>query len=138
TGGGPLTAKRPPAGPAPPWRPVCAPGAMPLHPNADRRREAMFTCKTEGPLANSAGHRMPWKLMVAGAFVACALGAFALKTARATDPQGFTATNLVGPVTLDEFDTRAHPRDWKVRLNAESLSDRYRTASRLWPGWPGG
>src|SRR5262249_17345637 len=79
--GGVLPASEAPAGPAPPRRLVCAPGTMSLHAYADRRREAMFRCKTEGLVANSAGRRVPLKLVVAGAFVAGALGAFAITTA---------------------------------------------------------
>ena len=59
----------------------------------------MFMSKTKGQVAKNAGRRPPRKLMVAGAFVACAFGAFATQTARATPPSGFTATNVVGPVS---------------------------------------
>jgi quercetin dioxygenase-like cupin family protein len=78
------------------------------------------------------------KLMVAGAFVAYALGAFATKTARATPPLGFTATNLVGPVMLDEFDTMAHAHHWKSRLKTKGLSDVYVTHIKIVPGGHGG
>jgi hypothetical protein len=74
------------------------------------------------------------KLMVAGAFVAYALGAFAAQTARATPPQGFIATNLVGPVMLDEFDTMAHAGDWKSKLKIKGLSDVYVTHIKIMPG----
>ena len=98
----------------------------------------MFTSKSVGPTANGARPRMPWKLMVAGAFVACAVGACALKTARATAPVGFTATNLVGPVMVGDFDTMAEADDWKVRLKAKGLSDVYVTHIKIAPSGHGG
>jgi quercetin dioxygenase-like cupin family protein len=133
-----LAAKQAPAGPAPPRRSVCAPGTMSLHPYADRRREAMFMSKPTGPVAKSAGRTLPWKLMVAGAIVACAVGSFAIKTVQATPPTGFTATNLVGPVTVDGFDSYAEVDDWKVRIKAKGLSDVYVTHLKIVPGGDGG
>src|SRR5262249_34890279 len=135
---GSLPPSKRPAGPAPPRRSVCAPGTMSLHHNADRRRETMFMFKTEGTVGQGARRRMPWKLMVAGAFVACALGAFAITPARATPPQSFTATNLVGPVALGDFDTVAQDDDWKVRLKARDVSDVYVTHIKIAPGGHGG
>jgi quercetin dioxygenase-like cupin family protein len=81
---------------------------------------------------------MPWKLMMAGAFVVCALGAFAIGRAWATPPVGFTATNLVGPVVVDEFDTMARADDWKIRMKTEGLSDVYVTHLKIAPGGHGG
>ena len=98
----------------------------------------MFTFKTEGTVAQGARRRIPWKLMLAGAFVACALGAFAIGRAWATPPVGFTATNLVGPVTVDEFDSMAHADDWKARLKTWGLSDVYVTHLQIAPGGHGG
>jgi quercetin dioxygenase-like cupin family protein len=98
----------------------------------------MFMFKTKGAVGQGARRRVPWKLMVAGAFAACALGAFALKTARATPPVGFTATNLVGPVMVGDFDTMAEADDWKVRLKAKGLSDVYVTHIKIAPGGHGG
>ena len=98
----------------------------------------MSMLKTEGTVGRGARRRMPWQLMVAGAFVACALGAVAISPARATPPQGFTATNLVGPVTLGDFDTVAEADDWKVRLKAKGASDVYVTHLKIAPGGHGG
>jgi quercetin dioxygenase-like cupin family protein len=99
----------------------------------------MFTFQSVGSEVRTVRRRMPWKLMVAGAFVACALGAFAIKAARATPPLGSTATNLVGPVTLDEFDTMAQAGgDWKVRLKTKGFSDVYVTHIKIAPGGHGG
>ena len=98
----------------------------------------MFTFKAEGTVAQGARRRIPRKLMVAGAFVVCALGAFAIGRAWATPPVGFTATNLVGPVTVDEFDSMAHADDWKARLKTWGLSDVYVTHVQIAPGGHGG
>jgi quercetin dioxygenase-like cupin family protein len=82
--------------------------------------------------------RTQWQLMVAGAFATGILGAFAIKTVWATPPQGFTATNLVGPILVDEFDTRAHADDWRVRLKTWDESDVYVTHIKIVPGGHGG
>jgi quercetin dioxygenase-like cupin family protein len=82
--------------------------------------------------------KMKLKLIVAGAFVACTFGAFALGLARATPPQGFTSTSLVGPVMVDEFDTMAGGDDWKVRLKTKGVSDVYVTDIKIAPGGHGG
>ena len=95
----------------------------------------MSLFKTVGSAARS---RIPWKLMVAAAFVAGAVGAFAIKTVRATPPQGFIATNLVGPATMGESDTMAQADDWKARLKTWGLSDVYVTHLRIEPGGHGG
>ena len=78
------------------------------------------------------------KLMLAGAFVACALGGIALRFARATDPEGFTATNIVGPVAFDEIDTMAQDDDWKVKLKTKGTSDVYVSHLKIVPGGHGG
>ena len=63
----------------------------------------MFTFKTEGTVAKGARHKVPWKLMLAGAFVACAFGGIAVGIAWATPGSGVTPTLLAGPVPLDEI-----------------------------------
>src|SRR5262249_39178832 len=133
-----LTAKQAPAGPAPPRRSVCAPGTMPLSCHADQRREAMFMFKTEGTVAKGARHRTPWKLLVAGAFVACALGGLPLRIAWAAPPQGFTATPIVGPVVVDDIDTVHQTPDYGVMIKSRGLSDVYVTHLRIAPGGHGG
>ena len=79
-----------------------------------------------------------WKLVLAGALVACGVGGIAAGLAWATPPQGLTSTGLVGPVEFDEFDTMAETEDWKVRLKAKGLSDVYVTHLKLVPGGHGG
>ena len=98
----------------------------------------MFMFKTKGQVAKSAGRRPPRKLMVAGAFVACALGAFATQTARATPPSGFTATSIVGPVGLDEIHTVLQTPDYGAMIKTRGLSDVYITHLRIVPGGHGG
>ena len=98
----------------------------------------MFMSKTNRQVANSAGRRPPRKLMVAGAFVACALGAFATQTARATPPQGFTATNLVGPVMLDEVHTLIQTPGYGAMIKTRGQSDVYITHLKIEPGGHGG
>jgi quercetin dioxygenase-like cupin family protein len=79
-----------------------------------------------------------WKLVLAGALVACGLGGFGLGLAWATPPVGLTSTNIVGPVAFGEFDTTADAEDWKVRLKAKGLSDVYVTNLKIVPGGHGG
>jgi quercetin dioxygenase-like cupin family protein len=98
----------------------------------------MFVSRSIGLVVERVRRGTSWKLVVAGAFLAGALGTFAIQPARATPPQGFTSTALVGPVMLDEFDTMAHADDWKVRLKAKGLSDVYVTHIKIAPGGHGG
>ncbi|HKA08704.1 MAG TPA: cupin domain-containing protein [Gemmataceae bacterium] len=78
------------------------------------------------------------KLTLAGALVACGFGGFGLGLAWATPPQGFTATNLVGPVLLDEINTKAETDDWGIKLKTEGFSDVFVTHLKIVPGGHGG
>ena len=78
------------------------------------------------------------KRVVAGAFVACALGAFATQTARATPPSGFTATNIVGPVGLDEIHTLIETPGYGAMIKTRGQSDVYITHLKIEPGGHGG
>jgi quercetin dioxygenase-like cupin family protein len=78
------------------------------------------------------------KLMVAGALVTCAIGAFNVGPVWATDPEGLTSTLIVGPVAFDEIDTRSHMPDHRVRIQTRGLSDVYITHLRIVPGGHGG
>jgi quercetin dioxygenase-like cupin family protein len=98
----------------------------------------MFMSKTKGQFAESAGRRPPRKLMVAGAFVACALGTFAARTARATDPKDFTATNLAGPVALDEIHTWIQTPSYGAMIKTRGQSDVYVTNIKIKPNGHGG
>ena len=98
----------------------------------------MFMSKTKGLFAKNAGCRPPRKLMVTGAFLACALGACATQTARATPPSRFTATNIVGPVTLDEIQTLIQTPDYGAMIKTRGRSDVYITHLKIEPGGHGG
>jgi quercetin dioxygenase-like cupin family protein len=80
---------------------------------------------------------MPWKLTMAGALVACAAGVIALGVARATPPQGLTATSIVA-VTMGEVRTKAETDNWEIELKTKGLSDVYITDLKLVPGGHGG
>jgi quercetin dioxygenase-like cupin family protein len=82
--------------------------------------------------------RKTLKLTLAAAFAACSVGGFALKFAGATPPQGFAATNVVGPVAMEEFDSKADTDHWKARLATKGRSDVYVTTIKLAPGGHGG
>src|SRR5262249_52526025 len=130
------TAKQAPAGQAPPRRPVCAPGTMSSPPNADRRRVAMF--KSVRTAANGTRRRMPSKLLLAGAFVACAFGGLAVGIAWATPGSGITSTNLVGPVEMGEVHSVHQTPDWGAMIMTRGLSDVYVTHLKIVPGGHGG
>ena len=98
----------------------------------------MFMSKTKGQVAKSTGRRPPRKLMVAGAFLACALGACAAQTARATPPSLFTATNIVGPVMLDDIHTVLETPGYGAMLKTRGQSDVYITRITIGPGGHGG
>jgi len=78
------------------------------------------------------------KLTLAAALVACGFGVFGLRLAWATPPQGFTATNLVGPVLMDEVNTNIETEDWGAKLKTRGFSDVYVTHLRIVPGGHGG
>ena len=98
----------------------------------------MFMSKTKGQVARSAGRRPVRKLAMAGVFVACALGGFPTETARATEPKDFTATNLVGPVTLDEIHSLIETRGYGAMIKTRGQSDVYVTLLKIKPGGHGG
>jgi quercetin dioxygenase-like cupin family protein len=76
--------------------------------------------------------------MVAGAFLACALGPFATEPARATPPQGFTATNLVGPVMLGDIHSLIQTPGYGAMIKTRGPSDVYITHIKIVPGGHGG
>ena len=98
----------------------------------------MFMPKTNRPVDNRVGRRPPRTLMVTGAFLACALGASATQTARATDPKDFTATILAGPVSLDEIHTLIQTPGYGAMIKTRGLSDVYITHIKIVPGGHGG
>ncbi len=84
--------------------------------------------------------RKTLKLVVAGVFVAGALGAIALRGARATPPSpGFVSTPIAGPALFDEIQTvHETPNDWGVMIKTRGLSDVYFTHIKVPPGGHGG
>jgi quercetin dioxygenase-like cupin family protein len=99
----------------------------------------MFKFKTKGRLANIARDRMPRKLMMASAVVACASCVLALRVAYATPPSpGFVSTPIVGPVEFDEIHTVHQTQDWGIMLKTRGISDVYVTRITIAPGAHGG
>ena len=80
-----------------------------------------------------------WKLMLAGAFVACAFGGFAVGLAWATPPSpGFVSTPIAGPALFDEIHTVHQTPDWGVMIKTRGLSDVFFTHIKVPPGGHGG
>jgi quercetin dioxygenase-like cupin family protein len=75
-----------------------------------------------------------WKLVLAGALVACGCGVFAASLAWASPPQGLTATGLAGPATMDEVKTKAEFDGWEAELKIKGESDVYFTHFKIAPG----
>src|SRR5262245_61113229 len=69
--------------------------------------------------------------------VTCALGLTAWR-AGATAPDGFILTNIVGPVLLDEFDTKAKTDGYEARIKTKGASDVYVSNITIAPGGHGG
>lgn len=79
-----------------------------------------------------------WKQRFAGAFTACALGLMAWRFAGATPPVGFTPTNIVGPIGMDEVHSVHETADYGAKLKTRGLSDLYVTHIKIAPGGHGG
>jgi len=94
----------------------------------------MFTFQSKNATAKGARRRMPWKPMLAGAIVGCAVSAFAIKTAQATDPQGLTTTIISGPTLLGEAHVHTESDVNSVKLKTEGLSDVYVVYNKIAPG----
>ena len=94
----------------------------------------MFTCKTVGTVARGVRHKVPWRLMLAGAFVACAFGGFAVGLAWATPGSGVTTTIISGPVALGEIAVKSESEINRVKIKTEGLSDVYVVYNKIVPG----
>src|SRR5438309_8081408 len=94
----------------------------------------MFMFNTKGLEAKSAKRRMPWKLIIAGAFLACAFGSFAIGIAWATPGAGITTTIVSGPVVLDESQVVTEHPNWGVIFKTKRLSDVYVVRNVIVPG----
>jgi quercetin dioxygenase-like cupin family protein len=78
-----------------------------------------------------------WKTTLAVACVGCALGLITLRISWATPPMGFMAANVVGPVLLDEIDTKSETDD-RIHIKSKGLTDVYVTEITIAPGGHGG
>jgi quercetin dioxygenase-like cupin family protein len=78
-----------------------------------------------------------WKLMLAGALVACAFGGIAWQFTWATPPMGFLPVNIVGPVVLEEINTKSETDD-RIQIKSKGLTDVYVTNITIAPGGHGG
>jgi quercetin dioxygenase-like cupin family protein len=84
---------------------------------------------------------MKRKLIAAGSLVGCALGLIAWRGASATPPSpppGFVLTNIVGPVLLDEIDTKSETDDHEVELRTSGFSEVFISEITIQPGAHGG
>ena len=78
--------------------------------------------------------KMRWKLMLAGVFVAGALGGVALKVAWATPPVGVTNIPIAGPVTFGEIHAMTLNPDYTALVKTRGLSDGYVRYLKIAPG----
>jgi quercetin dioxygenase-like cupin family protein len=74
------------------------------------------------------------KLMVAGAFVACAFGGFAAGLAWATPGAGISTTIVSGPIELDPTRIVTESPDHGVIFKTKGQSDVYVVLNRIVPG----
>jgi quercetin dioxygenase-like cupin family protein len=78
--------------------------------------------------------KMNWKLVLAGAFVACAVGGFAVGLVWATPGVGVTSTTIVGPVVLGEGHVKSESEVNEVEFEAQGVSDLYVVHNKIVPG----
>lgn len=72
--------------------------------------------------------------MLAGVVGVGVAGAIALKVARATPPQGVTATLLAGPTVMDEIHVVSESPEHGVMIKTRGLSDAYAQFNLIAPG----
>jgi quercetin dioxygenase-like cupin family protein len=94
----------------------------------------MFMSKTKGPVAKSAGRRLTWKLMLAGAIIAFGFGGIAIGIAWATPGLGIATTIISGPVVLDRIHVVNEGPGHGVMLKTRGLSDVYTVRNVIVPG----
>ena len=90
--------------------------------------------KSVKSVVQSVAHRMPRKLLIAGAFVACLFGGLGIGIAWATPGAGITTTIIAGPTTLGaiHLDSRSEINDVKIKTKGDS--DVYVVHNRIVPG----
>jgi quercetin dioxygenase-like cupin family protein len=81
--------------------------------------------------------RMNKTTLLAVIALACAVGGMGPRLAWATPPVKFTATNIVGPVLLDEIHTKSETDD-HIQIRSKGLTDVYVTEITIEPGGHGG
>ena len=79
-------------------------------------------------------NRTTLKLMMVGAFVACAGGGLAIGLAWATPGAGIATTIVAGPSLLDEIRVRSDSDVNDIRIRTRGLSDVYVVHNRIVPG----
>jgi len=94
----------------------------------------MFLFKTVESVAKSARRRMSWKLMLAVALVACAVGGFAAGIVCATPGADISTTIISGPVLLDEGRVVSQGPGHGVLFMTRGESDVYVVLNRIKPG----
>jgi quercetin dioxygenase-like cupin family protein len=77
---------------------------------------------------------MPRKLLIAGAFVACAFGSFAIGIAWATPGSGIATTIIAGPIELDRTHLVTESPDHGVIFMTKGQSDVYVVSNTIAPG----
>jgi quercetin dioxygenase-like cupin family protein len=84
--------------------------------------------------------RKTFKLTLAGAFLACAVGGLALRDTKATPASetGFASTPLAGAVLKNNIDTWAETDDWELEVRTRGESQIFFTHFKLAPGAHGG
>jgi quercetin dioxygenase-like cupin family protein len=75
--------------------------------------------------------------LLAAVAAACAFGGIAWRVAWATPPLGFAAVNVVGPVVLEEINTKSETDD-HIEMKSKGLTDVYVTEITIAPGGHGG
>jgi quercetin dioxygenase-like cupin family protein len=96
----------------------------------------MFMFKSLATTAKSVRRRIPWKLTLAGAFIACAFGGFAVGLVWATPGSGIFTTIISGPVVLDEtlVVSQTDEPEHGVILKTKGLSDVWVVRNVIVPG----
>ena len=94
----------------------------------------MLLKKTVRRLANGARKAKSLKLMMAGAFAACAFGGVAIGVAWATPGRGISTSIVAGPSLLGEVDVKSESEINEVEFKTKGFSDVYVVLNRIAPG----
>lgn len=94
----------------------------------------MLLTKTVKRFANGARKAKTFKLLRAGAIVACAFGAVAIGIAWATPGQGISTTIIAGPTLLGRSSVKSESEINEVEFKTKGMSDVYIVFNRIVPG----